>query len=254
MTAAGILLLPMYSEAQSASSRRSEGFFQRLVADFIEPSPYVPFFSMVCTIVYSLAGIILVLYFFEKTQSPEILFVGFFIMSFIFECIRISIPLKLFIGFPNIYLTNSFRFLFFGRFLGLFSIFSASIYAAGLNIQKQQNIIFIYATISMIFALGMPVDMLSWDTTLVLLSNFNRTFAMIETWLTVITIASFFMAAYTKGSREYIFIGSGSIMIFAGRSMLFTGDTWISPVPGLILLSLGTWFVCTRFHRIYLWL
>ena len=254
VTAAGILLLPVYEEAQLASSRRSEGIFQRLVTEIAEPAPFVPFFTMACTIVYSLAGIILVLYFFEKTQSPEILFMGLFIMSFVFECIRIVIPLKIYVGFPNVYLTNSFRFLFFGRYFGLFSIFAASIYAAGLNIQKQQNIIFIYAMISMIFALGVPVDMLSWDTTLVLLSNFNRTFAMVETWLIIITIASFFVAAYTKGSHEYIIIGTGAVLIFAGRNILFGSDTWISPVPGLILVSIGTWLVCSKFHRIYLWL
>jgi hypothetical protein len=36
--------------------------------------------------------------------------------------------------------------------------------------------------------------------------------------------------------------------------MLFTADTWVSPFPGLLLLILGTWFICTRLHQIYLWL
>jgi hypothetical protein len=64
---------------------------------------------------------------------------------------------------------------------------------------------------------------------------------------------SFFISAYTRGSREYIFIGIGSLMVFWGRAVLLSADTWITPLPGLLLLVGGTWIICVQLHRVYLW-
>jgi len=99
-----------------------------------------------------------------------------------------------------------------------------------------------------------PVDGLSWDSTLVLLNDFDSTFYMIQVGIYTITIASFMISAYTRGSKEYISIGIGALLILLGRNMLFCSDTWVSPFPGLFILSFGTWLVCIRFHRLYLWL
>jgi hypothetical protein len=79
-------------------------------------------------------------------------------------------------------------------------------------------------------------------------------FRMIDAGVLLITMASFFMSAYSRGDREYIFIGVGSLMVFAGRNILLGADTWISPLPGALLLVLGTWFICTCLHKVYLWL
>ena len=252
--AAAIYTSPAYSEAQESSIQRSGGGLTQRLLSSLEPAPFVPFATMAASLAYSLVGIILIYIFFEKTQSPEILFMGFFIMSFAFECLRVIIPLKLTMDLPGFYLTGSFRTLLFGRYFGLFSLFAASICAAGLEVQKQQYTVLVCAAASLLMALGVPVDNLSWDSTLVLLNDFGSTFLMIQTGVFVFTIASFLIAAYTRGSRNYIFIGLGSLLTLIGRNMLFNADTWITPFPGLLILSLGTWFICTRFHRIYLWL
>ena len=255
VTAAAVfMVMPAYPQALEGSIRCTAGIIQRIIANFTGASPYIPFISMASSVVFSLIGITLIYYFFEKTQSPEIIFIGLFVVSFAFECIRIIIPLKIIYDLPIIYLTNSTRVLFFGRFFGLFSFFSASLYTAGLKIQKQHYIILVCAITSFIFALGVPVDGLSWDSTLVLLNDFDSTFYMIQVGIYTITIASFMISAYTRGSKEYISIGIGALLILLGRNMLFCSDTWVSPFPGLFILSFGTWLVCIRFHRLYLWL
>jgi hypothetical protein len=77
---------------------------------------------------------------------------------------------------------------------------------------------------------------------------------MVEGGIMLITMISFLISAYSRGSREYIFIGVGSFLVFLGRSMLFSTDTWITPLPALLLLAGGTWITCVQLHHVYLWL
>jgi len=251
---AAFIILPVYPRAVEESVRCTTGVYQRIAARIFSPAPYAPFASMAGAVVYSLVGIILITYFFQKTKSPEIIFVGFFIISLAFEFIRIIVPLKLIMDLPNIYLTNCSRIIFFGRYFGLFSLFAASIYTAGLEVQKQQYVLLICTAASLILALGVPVDGLAWDSTLIMLNAFTSTFIMIHIGVIVITVASFLVSAHTRGSAEYIYIGIGAFLTFFGRSILLSGDTWASPIPGLFILCLGTWIICTKFHHLYLWL
>jgi hypothetical protein len=36
--------------------------------------------------------------------------------------------------------------------------------------------------------------------------------------------------------------------------MLLNTDTWAVLVSGLLILTTGTWFICTKLHKVYLWL
>jgi hypothetical protein len=77
---------------------------------------------------------------------------------------------------------------------------------------------------------------------------------MVEVGIMLIALLSFLVAAYSRGSREYVFIGIGSLLAFWGRTALLSADTWLTPLPGLALLVAGTWIVCVQLHRVYLWL
>jgi len=43
-------------------------------------------------------------------------------------------------------------------------------------------------------------------------------------------------------------------MTLSGRTLLLSADNWTSPAAGILLLSAGTWFICSRLHKINLWL
>jgi len=107
---------------------------------------------------------------------------------------------------------------------------------------------------ALIIAVNIPVDSLAWDSTFMLYSGYRTMFTMVELGLLAMTVLTFLVTAYTRGSRRYIFVGLGAFMIFTGRNTLFHSDTWISPIPGLLLLVAGTWLVCSRLHQEYLWL
>ncbi|MDR3167326.1 MAG: hypothetical protein LBT93_05230 [Treponema sp.] len=247
------ITLPAYSRINTETVRRSSGLLSSLMLPFFKPVFYAPFVSIAGSAVYAFITMALIYYFFEKTQSPEILFFAFFVLSFAFEGIRIMVPLKIIYELPNVYLVVNNRILLFARYFGFFSLFTASLYASGLEVQKQRNIIFVIAVAALMIALGIPIDGLSWDSSLNMTSGYPSMFGMVEISITFITMISFFISAYSRGTREYILIGLGSFLVFMGRNILFNADTWIAPFPGLVILGIGTWFICTQLHRVYLW-
>jgi hypothetical protein len=87
-----------------------------------------------------------------------------------------------------------------------------------------------------------------------MINGYTSMFRMIEAGVFLTTVVSFLIAAYSRGSREYILIGIGAFLVFMGRNIMLSADTWLSPLPGIALLSVGTWFICTQLHKVYLWL
>jgi hypothetical protein len=247
-------MLPLYPAALAETSRRSAGLFQVLSVYFSQPNPYVPFASMICAMLYACITSVVIYRYFEKTHSPEILYIALFVLSFALEGSRVMIPLKLKYELPSVYLIMASRVLLFGRYVGIFSLFAASVYAAGLEVQRQSAIIFIIVFSTLVITRGVPIDGLSWDSSFCMISGYTSKFRIVQVGMVLITMVSFFISAYSRGSQAYIFIGIGSLLAMVGRNLLLEADTWISPFPGLGLLCLGTWFICTQLHQVYLWL
>ena len=251
--AGGYIVFQALPGAMASSAARPSGIIRKLIHGITAPNAYVPYWTMLGTAAYSLISIVLIYNFFEKTQSPEILFFGLFVISLSFEFTRIMVPLNIAHPFPALYLIISTRVLLFGRYFGLFSLFAASVCAAGLDGQKQQSVFLISILASMVISLNVPVDNLVWDSTFVLCSGYSSLFAIVEAGILAVTIITFFVSAFTRGARTYIFIGIGAFLSYFGRNILLNSDTWITVIPGIMILAAGTWFVCARLHREYLW-
>jgi hypothetical protein len=247
-------LLPFYPELCEKALHRSEGLFQNIITRFFLPVPLAPFASMALALIYALAASVLVFFFFEKTHSPEILFVGLFALSFVFEILRIMAPLQKLHPFSSVLLILGTRILVFGRLFGVLSLFASSVYSAGLELQKQGRVIITIIIALLVVSIRLPVNGLSWDSSLTMIFAYSSMFRFAEDALMVITVISFLVAAYTKGTGEYLFIALGALLVSLGRSLLLSADTWIAPLPALILLIAGTWFITGRLHRVYLWL
>jgi hypothetical protein len=106
----------------------------------------------------------------------------------------------------------------------------------------------------LVTALGAPIDALSWDSSFMMIRGYPSMLRLVETGIMLITMISFFISAYSRGSKEYIFIGIGSFLVFCGRAMLLASDTWVTPLPALLLLAGGTWIICVQLHHVYLWI
>ena len=247
-------IFPLFPDAVGAAGTRVLSFVQPLVQRFFGVEPYAVFASIALASLYALICSIVVFFFFEKTLCHEILFFTFFALSFCLESFRFVIPLCTGLNIPWVYAALAGRVILFGRFFGILSFCAASIYAAGFQTQKQSNIILVSIVLAMIVAIGIPVDALSWDSGLNINVGYSIMLGLSEAGVFAISAVSFFVGAYSRGSREFIPVGIGSILVFFGRNILLNCDTWVSLPIAAALLAVGTWFVCSRLHRIYLWL
>jgi hypothetical protein len=247
------ILMPAYSMMKENDHRPPE-FFQVFVSRFLNVNYYAVHTSLVMAVLFSFIMLILIHYYFEQTQVPEIIYIAFFTFSFSFEIFRLIVPLQFNRHIPSLYLLIASRILLFSRYFGIFSLFSASVCAAGFNEDKSRNIIMIIVIAALIITLGVPIDTQIWDTSLNMVNGFTSMFRLIEAVMLITTVTSFLIAVNVQGSKEYAFIGLGALLALVGRNILLGGDNWASPGPGILLLSLGIWFICSKLHKIHLWL
>ena len=247
-------LLPFFPEYSQAASLRPGSPFQYFAERFFDSVPLVPFVSLLTAVFYALFVSIAVLVYFEKTQTPEILFFELFALSFVFEILRILVPLKGLFEIPPVTMVIATRMLIFSRLFGTISLFIASVYAAGLEMQKQGSVVIGIIIAILVIAFRLPVNSYSWDTSFTMIFAYSTMFRLSELVLVISTGTSFLLAAYTRGTADYRLIALGSLLVFMGRSLLFSADTWLTPVPALIMLVIGTYLIMGRLHNVYLWL
>jgi len=252
-TLASVRIIPVYELIEEEIFRRPESLVQALIGKNMDVRLLAVHFSVIVLVLFSFFSVILIYYFFEKTQSPEILFIAFFTASLSTEVFRLVIPFWYMNEIPSLYLILSSRMVLFGRFFGLFSLFTASVFAAGYD-TKRGNVILVIIVVTLIMALGIPVDTQNWNTSFCMVNGYISMFRLIEIGIFLITAISFFVAAWRRGSREFIFIGAGSVLVFLGRHILLNNDTWIGLPVGLLFLVIGAWLMCSKIHKIYLWL
>jgi hypothetical protein len=247
-------VFPVYASMETEITRRSEGVFRTLIEKFFEVKLLAVHGCILVSVLYSFFSIIFIYYFFEKTQSPEILFVVFFVASFSLEALRLILPLGRVYEFPSLYQLTASRIILFSRYFGIFSLFTAGVFASGFKSQQQRNIIMIITVTTLIITLGVPIDTQTWDSSLNMINGYTSMFRLIEAGTFLLTIISFFIAAWSRSSPEFVFIGVGSALAFLGKNILLNADTWMGLPIGLLFLVAGTWLICTRLHKVYLWL
>ena len=247
------VLIPVYPEMEE-NTRRPGYLFQVISGLFLGNSYYSIHVSLILAVLFSFAATLLIYLFFERTSTPEILYISFFTISFSFEIIRLIIPLHFIYNFSSFYLLGASRVLLFARYFSIFSLFTASVCAAGLEVQKIRNIILIMIAAVVLVILGIPIDTQVWDTSFVMVYDHSSLLKMIETIAFITTAITFFIAAKVRDSKEYIYVGIGVVLALIGRNILIGTDNWAGPIPGILLLSFGTWFICSKLHKIHLWL
>jgi len=251
---ASLKTIPVYALMEGEAIRRSAGIFQKIFVLFSDARLLAVHCCILALVAYSFFSIILTFYSFEKTQSPELLFVVFFAASLAPEALRLLLPLGQVYEIPLLYTLLASRVILFARNFGIFSLFIASVFAAGYEVQRQRTIIMLIVVTALIIAIGVPIDTQSWDSSFNMITGYVPMFRFIEIGTFFITAISFFVAAWSRGSRDFIFIGVGSILALLGRAILLSADTWQSLPVALVFLVVGTWLVCTYLHKIYLWL
>jgi hypothetical protein len=250
---ASFLIIPVYSEIMERYTRRPDNILQ-ILTDFLDNDYYAVYVSLAASVLYSLISIIFIHYFFERTSAPEILYIAIFTISLAFEVIRLILPLHHLYNFSLFYVSIASRILLFARFFGIFSLFTAGLCAAGLEVQKTRNVILLMIIAALVITFGIPIDTSNWDTSLNIVNSYTFMFTLIGLAISVITMISFFIATNIRNSKEYINVAIGVLLVLTGRSFLLNIDNWFGPILGISLLSIGTGFLCSKLHKIHLWL
>ncbi|MCL2196504.1 MAG: hypothetical protein FWB77_02695 [Treponema sp.] len=249
---ASFLTISIYPEMDK-SIRRPAGFFH-FITGFMDNNYLAVNVSLAALVLFSLIGLILIHFYFERTSAPEILYIAIFAVSFSFEAIRLILPLQIIFNFSSFYVLIASRLLLFARFLSIFSLFAAGLCAAGMEIQKTRNVIFVMIIAALIVVMGVPIDVLNWDSSFNMVNGYSSLFRVIELIAFLTIMISFVIAAKIRGTKEYHYAAIGILLALAGRHVLLTADTWVGPVLGILLLSVGTGLLCSKLHKIHLWL
>ena len=252
--AASVKAIPAYASMEAEIARYSGGVFQALARNFFSVRLLAAHCCIAFMALYSFFSIFFIYRSFEKTQSPEIIFIVFFAASFSPEALRLVLPLGQVYNIPSMYLLMASRIILFSRYFGIFSLFAASVYAVGFMAQKQRSVTMILVVTTMVIALGVPIDTQTWDSSLNMINGYTSMFRLIGIGTFLIATITFFIAAWSRGSHEFVSIGTGSVLAFLGRNILLSADTWAGPPAGLLALAAGTWLICTNLHKVYLWL
>jgi len=257
--AASFLIIPLYQEADHGlfdedNIRRPGYLFQAITGAIMGYDYYAVHTALALAALYSFTGLLLIHSFFERTPTPEILYIAIFTISLSFEAIRLFLPLNMILNFPSVYLRITARVLLFARFFGIFSLFTAGLCAAGLDVQKTRTAVFIIIIAVLVITGSVPIDTHSWDTGFNLINGYSTMYRMIELLVLITTMASFFVAAKVRDTKEYNYAAIGVILAMIGRNILLRTDNWIGLVLGILSLSFGTWFLCSKVHKIHLWL
>ena len=253
IVAASFLIIPAHP-TMGVSAFRPAGFLHFLIGHILDFNYFAVHSSIIMSVLFSLAGICLIHYFFEHTSAPEILYIAFFAISLTFESIRLVLPLYYIFDIPSFYLLQITRLLLFARYFGVFSLFAASICSAGLEAQKASIIILVIFISALVITFSVPINTQNWDTSLNMINGYISTFRLIETIAFLATILSFLISVNVHGSKDYAYIALGVAIALVGRNLLISADNWICSILGILLLSVGTWFMCSKLHNIHLWL
>jgi hypothetical protein len=108
-------------------TRRAGGLSNLLFGNFTDAKLLAVNSGIFGLVIFSLLSMIFIYYFFEKTQSPELLFVFFFAASFSPEALRLVLPLGRVYEIPSMYYLTAYRFILFARYFGIFSLFAIMI-------------------------------------------------------------------------------------------------------------------------------
>jgi hypothetical protein len=246
-------VMPVYAELGENPNRSTE-LFEGIIINFINVNYYAVHASIAIAVLFSFISTFVIYKYFEQTNAPEILYIAIFSISISFEVFRLIVPLHSIINIPSLYMLIASRIMLFGRYFGIFSIFLAGICAAGFEVDKVHNLILIITVPVLIISIGIPIDSQTWDTSFNMITGLTSMFRLLDIVIFLITVMSFFVAAHIHSSKDYSYIGLGVFLSLIGRNLLLDADNWLSLPIGIVLLTIGMWFTCSKLHKIYLWL
>ncbi len=203
-------------------------------------------------LLFSIIAIYLIRYSFLITNSSEIFFFVLFLISLVFDVSRSLIAAFSYLKFPEYYMLFISRICYFGRFLGLLSLFLSALFSADVETRKTETATAIIILISYILSSSIPFSTYKLATMIQQPGYFSY-FAFSILSIEILTVLIFILNYLQSGNSEYIGLSASMFLIFAGREITFFTSEPVLFISGLIALAAGALFFSGKIHYIYSW-
>jgi hypothetical protein len=221
--------------------------------NIISPDSLNFIFILLFLLAFCTAAGITIFISFRNTASAEIFFFYIFIFAVIFDTFKIA-----FLVLPPSEITLTYgmlatKLVYFGRFLGALSLFSAGLFATGLEYQRTGMVFIASIIASATLVWLLPVDSTSivpgntWE-----LGNFHEMIIAVGLF-EAMGVINFLIAGMKSETLEYRIIAAGLLTAAAGREILYFIPGIILPAAGYAALVAGTVIFSRQVHRLYLW-
>ena len=242
-----LILLAVVSAAGFAIIGRgilkSEGLSYSVVIDWL-PAICLNLFSTICCII--------IFFTFRNTSSSEIFFYFIFVFSVVFDLFRFNSMLVPAFPVLTVFPMAATRLVYYGRFLGALSLFSAGLFTTGLEYQRMSITAIVILFLPAALVLVLPVDVTSPVAGGTFEIGSFHEITIVLSLLHAIAVLNFIIAGLKNESREYLIIAAGLFIAVLGREIVFYFSGWL-PAAGFILILAGSVLFGLRTHRLYLW-
>ena len=202
---------------------------------------------------FSLAGLIYILFAFEKTQTVEMTFFATCVFAVSLESVRLAVPLFDLWTNANFFLATLTRAVFFSRLFTLLALLASALFATGNTVQQVGPSIFLLAFVSFSFSNSIPLNSGDFSSHFMIVSGYKGAISLFFILLGTLSTLSYVILGKTHAIQEYSVAATGIILLLSGYLLLSTCDSWLFFIVGSVLIFYGARRYLKPLHMYYLW-
>jgi len=145
------------------------------------------------------------------------------------------------------------RIILTARFLGVFSLFAGSLYAAGFNSEKQEITLGTIFLCSLALGTGLPINTGTFGPDLLQQIGYGELHSFLSAACFIGVCANYLLAVRITGEKGYSVAAFGCALTFMGGLALRQSSSLVSVLAGSELLVAGTILFLRKIHADYLW-
>ncbi|MDR1626943.1 MAG: hypothetical protein LBT33_10440 [Spirochaetia bacterium] len=207
-----------------------------------------------CVSFFSVAGGFGFRRLFRRTSALEIFFFLAFVLSLSFDALKIVNYYFTVAHVPAFYGTIITRAVYFGFFLGLFFLFTGSLFSGDLTYQKLGTVLGLVVVFSLALVYSLPVDETVLNANLLYRVGGGDYILLVRFGLEALTLLGFGRSAYLLGSAEQWFICGAVALLITGRELLFFLLSPPTVALGTILMIGGALLFSKKVYAKHLWI
>jgi hypothetical protein len=186
----------------------------------------------------------------KRNPSAELSFFYLFLFSFSIQIFRLPYLVNLSSILGNSSLIT--RIIYFSRLLALTSLFAASLFSSGLQIQKFGMVLLMILLTAFTLSSIIPINISSISGALLNRIAKEEYLALLCIILELMTVLTYIAAAHNQGRPEYYRLAALSLLIIVGYEFLFFLHIPFI-IPGFACLIPGTVLFIRASRKLFLW-